>query len=110
MFWYVILMLFSPLYLFFGLVFRSEQARVVLALHHQVLILQRPLGKRPSLVPGERLALVLSSLLLGKEMLREALLIVRPETLVGWHRAIVRRHWRFLSQRGQAVPGRSPQR
>ena len=36
MFWYVILMLFSPLYL----VFRGEQARVVLALHHQVLILQ----------------------------------------------------------------------
>ena len=31
MFWYVILMLFSPLYLVFGLVFRSEQARLVLA-------------------------------------------------------------------------------
>jgi len=39
MFWYVILMLFSPLYLMFGLVFRSEQARLVLALYHQVLIL-----------------------------------------------------------------------
>jgi hypothetical protein len=51
MFWYVILMLFSPLYLCFGLVFRSEQARVVLALHHQVLVLQRQLGRRPSLVP-----------------------------------------------------------
>jgi hypothetical protein len=34
MFWYVILMLFSPLYLMFGLVLRSEQARVVMALHH----------------------------------------------------------------------------
>jgi hypothetical protein len=73
-------------------VFRSQQARLVLALHHQVLVLQRQLGKRPSLVQGERVALVLSSLLLGKEKLREALLIVKPETLVGWHRAIVRRH------------------
>ena len=33
MFWYVILMLFPPLYLMFGLLFGSEQARLVLALH-----------------------------------------------------------------------------
>jgi hypothetical protein len=72
MFWYVVLMLFSPLYLFFGLVFRSEQGRLVLALHQQVLVLQRQLGRRPLLVNGERLALVLSSLLLGKEKLTEA--------------------------------------
>ncbi|MBE9566338.1 MAG: hypothetical protein IMF16_06290 [Proteobacteria bacterium] len=72
MFWYVMLMLFSPLYLMFGLVFRSEQARLVLALYQQVLILQRQLGKRPSLVPIERLALVLSSLLLGKATLEAA--------------------------------------
>ena len=106
MFWYLMLMLFSPLYLMFGLVFRSEQARRVLSLYHQVLILQRQLGKRPSLAPSERMALVLSSLLLGKERLREALLIVRPETLVGWHLAIVRRHWRLLSRR---KPGRPPE-
>jgi hypothetical protein len=45
----------------FGLVFRSEHARLILALYQQVLILQRQLGKRPSLIPAERLALVLSS-------------------------------------------------
>ncbi len=106
MFWYVLLMLFSPLYLLFGLVFRGEQARLVLALHQQVLVLHRQLGKRPSLIPAERLALVLSSLLLGKEKLREAVLIVRPETLVGWHRAIVRRHWTFRPTR---KPGRPPE-
>ena len=48
------LMLFSPLYLVFGLVFRSEQARLALALHQRVLILQRQLGKLPSLVPSVR--------------------------------------------------------
>jgi hypothetical protein len=61
MFWYLMLMLFSPLYLMFGLVFRSEQARLVLAFHHHVLVLQRQLGRRPSLVPIDRLALVLSN-------------------------------------------------
>ena len=30
MFWYVLWLLFSPLYLMFGLVFRSEQTRPVL--------------------------------------------------------------------------------
>lgn len=34
------------------------------------------------------------------------LLVVRPETLVGWHKAIVRWHWRILSRRR---PGRPPQ-
>jgi putative transposase len=106
MFWYVILMLLSPIYLVFGLVFRTEQARLVLALHQQVLILQRQLGKRPSLVPVERLALVLSGLLLARKRLGEALMIVKPETLVGWHRAIVRRHWRLLSRK---KPGRPPE-
>ena len=92
MFWHLILVLFSPLYLMFALVFRSDHARLVVALHQQVLVLHRQLGKQPSLVKGERLALVLSGLLLARKRLGDALMIVKPETLVRWHRAIVRRH------------------
>jgi len=77
------LMLFSPLYLMLGLVLRSEQARLVLALHHQVLVLQPQLGKRK---------------------LTEALLIVRPKTLVRWRRAALRRDWRLLSRRKLGRP------
>jgi len=106
MFWHLILVLLSPLYLMFALVFRSDQARLVVALYQQVLVLQRQLGKQPSLVKGERLALVLSGLLLARKRLGDALLIVKPETLVRWHRAIVRRHWRLLSRR---KPGRPPE-
>lgn len=106
MFWHVILLLFSPLYLMFVLAFRDDRARLVLALHQQVLVLQRQLGKRPSLVKGERMALVLSGLLLATKRLGEVLLIVKPETLVAWHRAIVRRHWRLLSRK---KPGRPPE-
>jgi transposase InsO family protein len=106
MFWHVILVLFSPVYLMFALLFRDDRARLVVALYQQVLVLQRHVGKRPSLVKGERLALVPSGLLLAKERLGEALMIVKPETLVGWHRAIVRRQWRLLSRR---KPGRPPE-
>ena len=90
----------------FALLFRSDQDRLVVALYQQVLVLQRQLGKQPSLVKGERLALVLSGLLLARKRLGDALLIVKPETLVRWHRAIVRRHWRLLSSR---KPGRPPE-
>jgi len=106
MFWHLILVLFSPVYLMFALLFRDDRARLVVALVQQVLVLQRELGRRPSLVKAERLALVLSGLLLARNRLREALLIVKPETLVGWHRAIVRRHWRLLSRK---KPGRPPE-
>jgi len=106
MFWHLLLVLFSPVYLMFALLFRDDRVRLILALVQQVLVLQRELGRRPSLVKAERLALVLSGLLLARRRLREAILIVKPETLVGWHRAIVRRHWRLLSRR---KPGRPPE-
>jgi len=104
MFWHLTLVLFSPVYLMFALFFRDDRARLVVALYQQVLVLQRQVGKRPSLVKGERLALVLSGLLVGKKKLAEALMIVKPETLVRWHRAIVRRNWRLLSRRKPGCP------
>jgi hypothetical protein len=78
MFWHLTLILLSPLYLMFALLFCNDQARLVVALHQQVLVLQRQLGKQPSLVKGERLALVLSGLLLARKRLGDALMIVKP--------------------------------
>jgi len=65
MFWHVILVLYPPVYLMLALLFRDDRARLVVTLYQQVLVLQRQLGKRPSLVKGERLAL--SGLLLATE-------------------------------------------
>ncbi len=69
----------------FALVSRDDRARLVVALYQQVLVLQRHVGK---------------------QKLAEALMIVKPETLVRWHRAIIRRNWRLLSRR---KPGRPPE-
>jgi len=77
-FWHLTLILFSPLYLMFALLFCNDQARLVVALYQQVLVLQRQLGKQPSLLKGERLALVLSGLLLARKRLGDALMIVKP--------------------------------
>jgi hypothetical protein len=39
----------------------------------------------------------------------EYLVIVKPETVVGWHRAGFRRYWRFLSRRRRGRPKITPE-
>src|SRR5215469_16940617 len=74
----------------------------ILALRHQIGVLQRSAARRPKLTPWDRL------LWIGLSRLwrdwRSALAIVRPETVVSWHRAGVRLFWTWKVRRGQ--PGR----
>src|SRR6266511_2344552 len=71
-------------------------------LRQQVLVLRRS-GKRPVMTRTDRALLVL---LAGRvRAWREALLVVRPETLLRWHRAGFRALWRRKSRPG---PGRPP--
>ena len=104
MFWYLVLLLFSPIYSVVLRLLRDERDRELLALRQQVLVLRRQLGKRPQLSHGDRLALLLACTHMRKRQLAETLLIVRPATLVGWHRAIVRRHWTFRQKRRPGRP------
>jgi hypothetical protein len=62
----------------------------VLALRHQVRVLERKLGK-PRWQPGERLLLAALSRLLPKSAW--SALLPSPETLLRWHRDLVRRKW-----------------
>ena len=73
-----------------------------LALRHQVGVLQRSARKRPRLTPADRLLWV--GLSLWRDW-RSALAIVKPETVVAWHRAGFRRFWTWKVRRGH--PGRS---
>jgi len=71
-------------------------------LRQQLLVLRRRI-KRPAVTAVDRALLVL---LVGRvRAWRRALLIVRPETLLGWHRADFRALWRRKSRPG---PGRPP--
>jgi putative transposase len=73
-----------------------------LALRHQVGVLQRSARKRPRLTPADRLLWVALSRLWRDW--RSALAIVKPETVVAWHRAGSRRFWTWKVRRGH--PGR----
>jgi putative transposase len=73
--------------------FRSRVALELenLALRHQIGVLQRSARKRPRLTPVDRLLWVWLSRIWGDW--RSALAIVRPETVVAWHRAGFRLFW-----------------
>jgi putative transposase len=87
-----------------GWIFRSRDALelVNLALRHQIGVLQRSARKRPKLTAGDRLLWVCLSRLWRDW--RSALAIVKPETVVAWHRAGFRLFWTWKVRGGQ--PGR----
>src|SRR3977135_1040573 len=85
-------------------IFRSRASLGLenLALRHQIGVLQRSARKRLKLTLGDRLLWVWLSRLWRDW--RSALAIVKPETVVAWHRAGFRLFWTWKVRRGQ--PGR----
>ena len=75
----------------------------ILALRQQVAVLKRK-RPRPSLRKADRVFWVILSYLWPGW--RHALVIVRPETVIGWHRKGFRLFWTWKSRRGK--PGRPP--
>src|SRR5439155_16854367 len=66
----------------------------ILALRHQVTVLQRQLGTRkPRFEPSDRFFLVALLHRLPRHVLRRLRLLVRPDTVLRWHRDLIaRRH------------------
>ena len=64
----------------------------ILALRHQVLVLQRQID-RPRFAPTDRTILAMLSRAFDRACLGRVMLIVKPATVIGWHRHLVARHW-----------------
>jgi len=71
----------------------------VLMLRREVAVLHRQVS-RPALQPADRALLAGLARLLPRRRLRR--FFVQPDTLLRWHRDLVRRHWTYPSRR----PGR----
>jgi putative transposase len=89
-----------------GLVAGSAREAVkdieIVTLRHQLNVLRRQVS-RPSFRPTDRALLAASSRLLPRE--RRASFLVTPQTLLRWHRELVRRKWTCRNPR---KPGRPP--
>ena len=98
-------MLFSLVYFLVGRVLgtgqRPNEGREIelLVLRHQVRVLQRQV-KRPRLRRLDRLLLAAASKAMPRGQWSS--FVVRPETLLRWHRELVRRKWTYT--RGEATP------
>src|ERR1019366_7645559 len=73
----------------------------ILILRHQLAVLQRRQARRPKLNWADP-ALLAAPLSVIPKMRRHGLrLLVTPDTIVRWHRDIVRRRWAARSIRGR---------
>src|SRR6266704_5461479 len=66
------------------------------ALRHQLIVLRRKMRGRVHLTNGDRLFLVQLYRWFPSDL--KAIMIIRPETLVRWHRSGFRRYWRWKSR------------
>ena len=77
----------------------------ILILRHQLAVLQRHQPRRPKLNWADRALLATLLSVIPKARRQGLRLLVTPETIVRWHRDIVRRHWAGRSGRsGCRVP------
>jgi len=93
--------------LIFGLIadlFRSRSAleAEILVLRQQIIVLRRGRLARLPFMAADRLVLGWACQLFPNA--RDALAIVRPETVVRWHRAGFRSYWRWKSSRRPGRP------
>jgi putative transposase len=91
MFWLPIA-LFTRLRSF--LLSRHNLALEIIALRQQLIVLQRR-SRRPRIQPSDRLFWVVLRRIWPPWI--KSLLIVKPETVIGWHRHAFRLYWRFRS-------------
>lgn len=80
---------------------QAERDAELLLLRHELSVLRRSV-KRPRLRMWDRM--ILSALAIRLPRSTWSTLIVRPETVLGWHRALIRRRWAAYGRRGR--PGR----
>jgi putative transposase len=73
----------------------------ILILRHQLAVLQRQSAARPKLAWADRALLAALLGVIPKARRHGLRLLVTPDTILRWHRDIVRRRWAARSMRGR---------
>ncbi|MFF0659492.1 hypothetical protein [Micromonospora tulbaghiae] len=79
----------------------------ILALRHQITVLERQLhGEKTQFAPADRAFLAALLHQLPRDVLRRIRLLVRPDTVLRWHRDLIARRHAWISRPKRA--GRPP--
>ena len=103
--WSFVYFAFSRIVELVMLCFRRRESNEIetLVLRHELDILRRQ-QPRPRLEPKDRAWLAMLSRILPRG--RWSAFVVTPDTLVAWHRRMVRRHWTYpTTPKGRRPPG-----
>ena len=73
----------------------------ILILRHQLAVLQQRQARRPNLNWADRAQLATLLSVIPKARRHGMRLLVTPDTILRWHRDLVRRHWAARSRRGR---------
>src|SRR2546428_475442 len=85
---------------------RNESEAELLLLRHEIRVLRRQIN-RPRLTTADRIVMAAFHRLVSRPALGG---LVQPETVLGWHRELVRRKWAaFGRRRGPGRPGLDPE-
>jgi putative transposase len=76
---------------------RSKDVEI-LVLRQQLAVLERQIA-RARFEPDDRALLAAFARVLGRD--RWSIFLVRPETILGWHRRLVAKHWTYPHRRGR---------
>lgn len=80
----------------------------ILALRHQLLVLQRQVPK-PVFDDRDHAVLSVLSQVFDREHLARVFLIVQPATVLRWHRRLIARHWTHPARRKPGRPATAPE-
>src|SRR5665647_2982469 len=86
---------------------RASLAAEILVLRHQINILRRHSPKRPTFGMLDRL--IFAGLYRLAPTVLNALAVLKPDTVIKWHRAGFRSYWRWKSRRRGGRPTVAPE-
>ena len=81
-----------------------------IAMKQQLIVMNRSKKRAPSLATRDRFIFGLLTMLIGERRLQKVAIILKPSTVIAFHKALVKRKYsKLYSNKTKKIPGRKPQ-
>jgi len=81
-----------------------------IAMKQQLIVMNRGKRRSPKLTTSDRFLFGISAIFIGGSRLKKIAVIIKPTTLLAFHKSLVsRKYSRLYSNKTKRIPGRKPQ-